>query len=202
MHGSSFRDSALRVEPREMWPRQSYLDEDRDWASIEFEVPEDGDELAEVEFYANGVLVDTRSFEIVQPDSIAEVELVGERTGGAEDGQLFTVLALALDEGGASIWGVAFDWDLDGISEEGEGDLFRYWFERNASSVLGAEYDGHRGETTIEGNEGYVASSNNIGCFCSAATDAPGRGLSFGLLCLAALGLVRPRRRGVSVTRR
>lgn len=177
----------------DLWERQSFIDEDREWATVEFSSPDAGNELATVSFLANGMFVQNVNFEIVQPDMIATVELLGESTSGVDEGRLLTVLAQALDADGEAIWGVAFDWDLDGTPESGEGDLFRYIFDPSVSSVLGAEYDGHRGETTIAGDEGFVASSNDISCFCSANPAAPARDGALGLLCLAALGLVRRR---------
>jgi MYXO-CTERM domain-containing protein len=177
-----------------LWARQSFLDEDREWATVEFSSPESGNELATVTFLANGMPVQDVTFEIVQPDAIDHVELLAESTSGHKEGALLTVLAQALDVNGESIWGVAFDWDLDGVEESGEGDLFRYWFDPSVSSVLGASYGEHRGETTIAGDEGFVASSNNISCFCNASPVAPGRDAAFGLLCLAALAFVRRRR--------
>jgi MYXO-CTERM domain-containing protein len=183
----------------DLWERQTFLDEDREWATVQFGSPAAGNELATVGFLANGLAVQDVTFEVVQPDVIDQVELLGESTSGVKEGRLLTVLAQAMDVDGESIWGVAFDWDLDGEDEPGEGDLFRYVFDPSVSSVLGAEYDGRRGETTIAGDEGFVASSNNIACFCNASPATPERDGAFGLLCLAAIGLVR-RRQGCSTT--
>jgi hypothetical protein len=177
----------------DLWERQTFLDEDREWATVQFASPDSGNELATVSFLANGLPVQDVTFEIVQPEAIDRVELLGESTSGHKEGALLTVLAQAIDVNDESIWGVAFDWDLDGNQESGEGDLFRYWYEPSVSSVLGASYGEHRGETTIAGDEGFVASSNNISCFCNATPVAPGRDGAFGLLCLAAIGLVRRR---------
>jgi hypothetical protein len=181
-----------------LWDRQSLLDEDRDWATLEFESPADGQEVATVTFSANGLPVADYEFEIVQPEAISYVELVGVSEAGREDGDLLVVLAQAFDDNDESIWGVAFDWDIDGRSEPGEGDLFRYWFERGIYSELRAEYYGVSGEMTIQGRDGFVDSSNNISCFCTANERAPGRGVALGLLCLASLGLVRRRRETVT----
>lgn len=175
-----------------------HLDEARDWAQLEFGSPEDGDELANVEFYANGELVHSLELEVVQPEAISEVEIVGRSESGEAD-QLLAVLAQAFDQNGESIWGVSFDWDLDGLGESGSGDLFRYWYDPGAQSTLGAEYGDARGEITIRGERGFVESSNDepfdASCFCSSTgAEGPGRGIGFGLLSLAALGLVRRRR--------
>jgi MYXO-CTERM domain-containing protein len=178
----------------DLWARQTFLDEDREWATVEFASPEAGNELVTVQFLANGLPVQDVMFEIVQPDVIDRVELLGESTSGVKEGRLLTVLGQAIDANDESIWGVAYDWDLDGEDEPGEGDLFRYVFDPSVSSVLGASYGEHRGETTILGDEGFVASSNDIACFCNASPVAPERDGMFGLLCLAAIGLVRRRR--------
>lgn len=180
----------------DLWPRQTFLDEDRDWLTVTMA---EGLTAADavvtpIEFHANGMLVQTVDFSVVGPEAITAVEIRGESEADASEDELLVALAQAFDEDGESIWGVAFDWDIDGYQEPGEGDLFRYWFRKGAWSTLGAEYNGIRGEAQIQGTEGFVDSSNDIGCFCNAQPQAPGRGIAFGLLGLAALGLVRRRR--------
>lgn len=182
-----------------LWTLEDHLEEAREWAQIEFGSPEDGLELADVLLYANGEPVRNLEIEIVQPDAIHHVEIIGrDESAGAEE-ELLAVLAQAFDSNGESIWGVSFGWDLDGLSESGEGDLFRYWYEPGAMSKLGAEYGESRAEITIMGDRGYVVSSNespvDSACFCSSADQrSPGRGIGLGLLSLLALGLVRRRR--------
>ncbi|PRP96457.1 hypothetical protein [Enhygromyxa salina] len=188
----SSHPGAMNLQTREV-----HLDEARDWAQLQFESPEAGQELANVEFYANGELVHSVDFEVVQPEVIAEVAIVGRDELGEPD-QLLAVLAQAFDDAGESIWGVDFDWDLGGLSEFGSGDLFRYWYEPGAQSTLGAEYGEARDEIVIQGERGFVESSNDDptdSCFCSSVEPGDsGRGVGFGLLSLAALGLVRRRR--------
>jgi MYXO-CTERM domain-containing protein len=180
----------------DLWPRQTYLDEDRDWLTVTMA---EGLSAADavvtpIEFLANGSHVQTVDFSVVGPEAITYVELRGESEADASDDELLVVLAQAFDDNDESIWGVAFDWDIDGYQEPGEGDLFRYWFRKGAWSTLGAEYNGMRGEAQIQGTEGFVDSSNDISCFCTAQPQAPARHIAFGLLGLAALGLVRRRR--------
>ena len=178
---------------QDLWPRLTLLDEDRDWLTIETTEPS-GDMVEEVpvDVLANGEYVDTVHFSSVPVENISYVELASESEAGAENGDLLVVLAQAFDESDESIWGVAFDWDIDGDNEPGEGDLFRYWYRDDARSILGAEYGSHRDEISIQGVEGFVDSSNDaIACFCSANEDRPARGVALGLLCLAGLGLIR-----------
>ena len=171
-----------------------HFDEQREWAQLRFDTPADLSELATVDVYANGEFVQTLDFEVVQPDAIAAIELVESGPEGESD--LVTVLALALDDAGESIWGVAFDWDIDGRVEASEGDLFRYWYDGSVQSVLGAEFGEARGEATIAGDQGFVDSSNDItdeggSCFCRAEPERPAGEIAWGLLGLLGLGLVR-----------
>lgn len=180
----------------DLWARQTLLDEDRDWMTVTMAegISAADSVVTPIEVSANGQLVQTVDVSVVGADAISYVELLGAPEAGADDDELLVVLAQAFDQNDESIWGVAFDWDLDGYDEPGEGDLFRYWFRKGAWSTLGAEYNGIRAETQIQGVEGFVDSSNNIACFCSAGEDRPARGIALGLLGLAALGLVRRRR--------
>ena len=59
-------------------------------------------------------------------------------------------------------------------------------------STLGAQYGETRGEIDIQGNQGFVESSNDDPF--DGRPEAPARDLGLGLLSLAALGLVRRRR--------
>jgi MYXO-CTERM domain-containing protein len=182
----------------DLWARTTLLDEDRDWATITMApgLSAADSVITPIEFSANGVTVEVLDFSVVGPDAITSIELHGESESGASEHELLVVLAEAFDEAGESIWGVGFDWDLDGQDEPGEGDLFRYWFRKGAWNTLGAEYNGIRAEAEIQGIEGFVDSSNDISCFCSVDEDRPARGIAFGLLGLGMLGLVRRRQGG------
>ncbi|MFO7563303.1 MAG: hypothetical protein R6X02_11725 [Enhygromyxa sp.] len=182
----------------DLWPRLTLLAEDRDWMTVTMAsgVSEADAVVTPIEVHANGELVEVVDFSVVGADAVSYVELHGETEADAKDDQLLVVLAQAFNDDDESIWGVGFDWDLDGYDEPGEGDLFRYWFRRGAWSTLGAEYNGVRAETQIQGVEGFVGSSNfGIGCLCTAGEERPARGIALGLLGLAALGLVRRRQR-------
>lgn len=182
----------------ELWPRQTFLDEDRDWMTITMDegILAEDSVITPVDLLANGELVDTLEFSVVGPEVLDTIEIYGESESGADDEELLVALAQAFDQDGESIWGVAFDWDLNGVEEPGEGDLFRYRFREGTWSTLGAQYGDLRAEAEIQGVEGFVASSNDVSCFCNADPEAPGKNVAFGLLGLAALGLVRRRRAG------
>ena len=186
------------------WGRETYYDETRDWLTISTDdIDPDASEIATVDVYVNGNVAESIDFTIVGDSDVASLQLQRRDESIAIEGSWLPVLASALDDQGETIHGVAFDWDLDGIDEPGEGDMFRYRFDSSALSLLGAEYAGLRVETMIQGNEGYVDTTNDIpgSCFCSTTgqpghAGQPGHGFGFGLLSLAALGLVRRKRAG------
>lgn len=180
------------------WGRETYYDERRDWLTVstDFLATPEASEAASVEIFVNGNVAQAVDFTIVGDAAVDELRLRKRDESIGIEGEWRTVLASAHDAEGEQIWGVEFDWDLDGVDEPGEGDMFRYLFDPDVESVLGAEYAGTRVETTILGDEGFVASSNDVpqSCFCSADVDAPGRGIGFGALSLLALLGVRRRR--------
>lgn len=184
----------------DLWGRETYYDEKRDWLTISTDdVATDASEVATVDVYINGNVAETVEFTVVGDDAIEALQLQGREQSPVFvgfEGEWIPVLASALGLDGETIHGVAFDWDLDGVDEPGEGDMFRYRFDSNVTSLLGAEYAGMRVETTIRGDEGFVDTSNDVpgSCFCSATDERPSRGIGFGLLSLFALGLVRRRR--------
>lgn len=180
----------------DLWARERVLEEDRDWMTVTAATGDliDGN-LAPVDLYANGELVDTVDFEVVRDTDIDHLEIEGRSEAGAKDGRWLVVLAQAFDVDDEHVWGVGFDWDLNGVPEPGEGDLFRYSFKKGEWSTLAANFGELRAEGQIQGEEGFVADSNTLGCFCAIDEgDRPGRGLAFGLLALGSLALVRRRR--------
>lgn len=185
----------------DLWGRETFYDEKRDWLTISTDaVAPDAAEVATVDVYINGNVAESIDFTIVGDDAVESLQLQGREEApvflGIE-GEWIPVLASALGLDGETIYGVAFDWDLDGVDEPGEGDLFRYRFDSDVVSLLGAEYAGMRVEATIHGDEGFVDTTNNVpgSCFCSASAEGTGSGIGFGLLSLMGLGFVRRRPR-------
>ena len=96
-------------------------------------------------------------------------------------------LAQSYDTKGRRIVGVDFDWDVDGVRETADGDLYRYEFKSGKHVMVTANRAGHSDSAEIQSNGGFVDSSNRIGC---AATGGSGA-----LVALAVIGLVVRRRR-------
>ncbi len=182
----------------ELWGRETYYDERRDWLTISTEEVAAA-EIATVNVSVNGNLAESIDFTVVGDDAIEALQLQTREQAPVWvgfEGEWIPVLASALGLDGETIHGVAFDWDLDGVEEPGEGDLFRYRFDPSVTSVLGAAYAGMRVETTVHGDQGFVDTTNNVpgSCFCSANSADSRPGVAFGVLGLLALGMVRRRR--------
>ncbi len=171
-------------------PLETFLFENREWLQIVAR----GFDTETIQLWANGepiskVTVTSMAASDVDSISLVHGPLPNDEADaeGQHDG---LVLAQARDEHGNAIYGVEVSFDLDGDGEPGQGDLFRYRHDPAVTSVLGAEFDGLRAETTIHSSEGFVDSSNDVGC--SVGNGKPG---STAWLILAACGLSAVRRR-------
>lgn len=146
-----------RVEVRHSW-----LFEDREW--IQITPLQSGSFEVGIVHAPSGHAIRWFAVDVVDETDIAEVTLVGQNERGAEDGDWMVVAAQAWDAAGVPIYGVEYTWDVDGLAQAGEGDLYRYEYDPAQPVLLGAENDAGRAEADIHAGEGYVDSSNNIGC--------------------------------------
>jgi uncharacterized protein (TIGR03382 family) len=166
---------------------RSYLFEDRDWLQLS---PRSIGRFT-VDLTVDGQRVGSVPVEAVGEGDIANIVLSGEDERGASKDESLVVVAEAYDREGRPIYGVEYDWDLDGVRERGEGDLYRYRFDRDEPHRLGAHHGGHSAQVMIHG-EGYVSSTNFVGC---SAGGAPGAAAIPCLLLLAGAALLLRRRR-------
>lgn len=138
---------------------KTWLFENRDWIHVTPQtegehalgIVVDGDPLATVPIHA------------VPESEIAQIDLYGEEEDGSEEGDSLALLAQAWDAEDRPIYGVEYAWDRAGVEEPGLGDLYRYNYAEADEAVVGANLGEHRAEITIHG-EGWVDSSNNVGC--------------------------------------
>lgn len=173
------------------WADQTYLVEDREW--LRLKSLSAGDH--KVDLKVAGRMVATITVHAVQPDEIAFIELRRESESGAHDQDILAVLALGYQDGVDGpelVYGIEYDWSVDGWPQPGEGDLFKYEYDGHARSSLEANYNGKEQRTTVHGDWGWVDSTNHIGC-ASGAT--PGRAGTAVLLVAAGLAVVIARRR-------
>jgi hypothetical protein len=151
-----------------LYEEQTFLFENREWLQIQ------ALELGTytVDLFAGDVAVGHGVVEVVDESAVDDFELLAESTAGADDEEVLAVLAQAYDADGNPLYGVEYSWDLDGVDESGYGDLYRYTYDRDASVPLGASRNGVRQEITIQASDGWVSSTNFIGC--STAGPRPG----------------------------
>jgi hypothetical protein len=174
-------------------PRRTYLFEDREWVTFTPHAPG----TYEVELAANGVPVRTVRVVAVTEDAVARVRLHGMDESGAREGETLTVLAQAYDAEERPIFGVEYAWELDGALQEGAGDLYRYTFAPGAVRSLCARFDRLEAEVSIQAREGFVDSTNRLGCAAAGAGRPSGAPLAPALvLAVAMVARRRSPRRG------
>lgn len=166
--------------------RTSYLFEDREWLTLRTGADPGA---AAVTLFADGVAIATREVTIVPETAIADVDLLAQSDRGHDDGDWLVLLAQAYDAAGTRVFGIDFLWDVDGEGQDDAGDLYRYELTRGAHRMVTARKAGRSASVMIQSANGYVDSSNEVGC--SAASP---RSLVPGL-ALIALGLLARRRR-------
>jgi len=163
----------------------TFLFENREWVRVSPDAPG----VHDLDLYVDGVLARTVSIEAVDASAVDDVRIFGRDESGAHQDDWLVLLAQSYDEDNERIYGVEYFWEIDGVLQFGEGDLYRYQFDRHRESTVLAEFDGHVAEVTANVGEGYVDSSNNIGC--NGLGGLPG---GFGALLLVLPAVVRRRR--------
>ncbi|MFK7987196.1 MAG: hypothetical protein AB8I08_14325 [Sandaracinaceae bacterium] len=183
-HGALTTEHGDGVEAQ---PRRTHLFEDREWVS--FSVLEEG--AHEVRLLANGELVRTITLVGVAEDTIDVVRLHGMDETDATTDQELVVYAQAYAADETPIYGVEYEWDLNGFSEPGLGDLFRYRYAPGVSAELCARHGELEGFATVSATEGFVDSTNELGCSVSGS----GPGWLGGPIAAGLFALVWTRRR-------
>ena len=162
----------------------TYLFRDREWLVIE----PTGTGVFSLPLQVNGQELGQMQLRVVDEGAIANVEILAEETQGAEEDDMFYLLARAFDGQGEEIFGVAFDWKVDGDEQVGQGDLYAYHYRDGAWAEVDAAAGTSSDSVSVQMDGGYVTSSNNLGC-----ATAPGSSAGLGLLGLLGLFLARLR---------
>lgn len=181
LHGQG----ALRVESTEALSAEAVgtvLFEDREWLRI---TPHQTG-TATLPLATDAGPFQTLTVEVVDEDAIADVALHGGDERDRKAGDPMVVVAQAYDEDDRSIYGVEYEWSLDGHAEPGTGDLFRYDFDPSRREELVALHGDLDAHVEISAGEGEVDSSNDVGC--SMGGRSGGR---WALLLLGVIGLRR-----------
>ena len=160
--------------------RTTFLFENREWLTVSSAAVG----TSSITLLADGVEVGTIAVETVPESDIERIDILTQDERGAQRDDSLVALAQAYDVAGRRIFGVDFDWDVDGVREEGEGDLYRYSYAPDLARRLTASRGGRSGSTTIHSSGGYVSSSNDLGCTAGRGPSGPLGGAALALAVL------------------
>lgn len=163
-------------------PRTSFLDEQREWLTVQVGAPGP----ATLSLSADGHPLPAPPLVVAPRSELADLRIIGQSEQGHHDGDWLVALAQAYDLAGREVFGIDYDWDVDGVAQPLGGDLYRYEYKHGDDQMVTASTGGMSADAMIQSDGGYVDSSNNVGC--AAGGGGP-------LAALAALGLVLGRRR-------
>jgi MYXO-CTERM domain-containing protein len=168
-------------------PRTTFLFENREWLTLHTTAVETG----ALQVSVDQVRVASVPLVVVPETAIADVVLLGQSESGHHEGDWLVTLAQAYDGNGERIFGVDYTWNVNGLVQVGDGDLYRYQFKNGQHQTVQARRGTHSDSATIQSEGGIVDSTNHLGC--SAGGDGS---LAIGLVGLCAIGWSRRRSRG------
>jgi hypothetical protein len=169
---------------------RSYLFEDRDWLQVT--ATQAGP--FSVELIVGGEVVRVLEGVAVPASDVADVRIYGEDESKAVKGEWLVALAVATDASGRIIWGVEYDWEVDGQREAGQGDLYRYPYDPRKRHMVAATYGDHSAVAMIHGGDGFVDSTNRIGCSAVPGTPSADRSAAVAVFALVVLAFCLRRR--------
>lgn len=155
--------------------RTSFLFENREWLTVT--APEVG--TGTLAISADGAAIGDLPLVVVPDSAIADVVVLTQPERGHDDGDWLVALAQAYDSDGERVFGVDYSWRVDGVAQTGDGDLYRYRFKRGALEMVEARRGAHSDAVMIQSDDGFVDSSNEVGC---AAGGGGGGALAIGLI--------------------
>ena len=163
--------------------RTTFLFENREWLTLGTSAVGTG----AVQLSADQVKVGSVPLVVVPETAIADVVLLTQSEKGHKDEEWLAALAQAYDGNGARIFGVDYVWNVNGVMQVGDGDLYRYRFKKGLFEMVRAQRGTHADTAMIQSDQGYVDSTNHVGCAVGGSGSLGGG--------LAGLGLVVRRRR-------
>jgi hypothetical protein len=181
--------SAVPVSGLSATVARTYLFEDRDWLQV---TPTALGPLP-VALSVGGDHVSDVNIVGVPPGDVASLRILGVDESRAHDGEWLVALGQAYDASGQTLFGVAFQWEVDDKTATGLGDLYRYQYDHRAPHKLCARFGSFDALATIHG-AGFVDSSNRLGCQGSPGLPARSAPL-YALLAAGLIFALRARRR-------
>ena len=163
--------------------RTTFLFENREWLTLTTTVAG----TSAVQLSADQVKVASVPLVVVPETAIADVVVLTQSENGHHDDDWLAALAQAYDGNGERIFGVDYTWNVNGVEQVDEGDLYRYRFKKGLYEMVRAQRGTHADAVMIQSDQGYVDSTNHIGCAVGGSGSL--------VVGLAGLGLVVRRRR-------
>ena len=149
-------------------PDTTYLFEDREW--VRLTPHQDGQH--KVGLYIGDDLIKQLDVYATSPAEVAYIRLEAESDKGADDEDTLGVLAIGYNSHDERIFGMEFTWKVYSREESGEGDLYKYHFSEDCETQLTAVFEGYEDQVTVYMKDGWVSSSNNLGCSLTGFSDA------------------------------
>jgi MYXO-CTERM domain-containing protein len=173
-------------------PRTTFVFENREWLTLGTTVAGSGG----LTLSADQVQVASVPVVVVPETALADVVVLTQAEKGHKDGDWLVALAQAYDGNGERIFGVDYQWKVNGMAQASEGDLYRYRFKQGLFEMVQAQRGAHVDGAMIQSDEGFVDSTNKVGCAVGGSGS-----LAVGLVGLGLVGLRRrqqaaPRGRG------
>jgi len=164
----------------------TFVFENREWLQLTPQVS--GEHM--VRLRVNDRQVANTKVVAIPENDVTGIELRSEN--GVREGEMVTVVASGIDAFKNTVYGIEFDWDLDGVSLEQTGDLYRYEYSQEHTQYLTASHNGLEAVILVHGEEGHVGSTNKVGC------SAGGGNAAGALPLLMAFIMLRLRRRRIT----
>ncbi|MEO6954625.1 MAG: hypothetical protein ABI321_22695 [Polyangia bacterium] len=167
--------------------------EDRDWLAITADA-EPG--ASSVDLVVAGQTIRTLPVEVVDDSVITSMQLVGESEKHRHSKESLVVVAEASSAGGP-VYGVTYDFTVDGQAQAADGDVYRYTYDKHDDVMLEASHGTLADGVLIHSSGGYVSSTNATGC-----SAAPGSVTTpWALFCVGAAIVASRRRRYFEMSR-
>jgi uncharacterized protein (TIGR03382 family) len=166
--------------------RESFLFENREWLTVTADGAEGSLSLP---LRSDGDLVGSMPVTVVAETDIDDVVLWTQSEADHKDGDWLVAYAQAYDTAQRRIFGVDYAWNVDGIDQTGDGDLYRYQYASGPSQAVTASRGARSATNFIHSEGGFVDSTNNVGCSAGGST-----GILGGLVVFGLAGSLRRRR--------
>jgi hypothetical protein len=141
-------------------PRNTFLFEKREWLTL----TPSAMGASTTQLYVDKAHVADVQVIGVPASDITDVAMLAQSEKNAKNGAWLVVLAQATDALGRNVFGVQYEWNVDGRAQSADGDLYRYEYKKGSTSTLVVSRSGHTDAVDIQSDRGFVDNSNHVGC--------------------------------------